>query len=151
NYSVSGGLHGVGSSVVNALSEQMTVLVRREGKEYQQSYARGVPQTKLKELAATRKRGTETYFRPDPQIFGKTLKFDPEVVKERLESKSYLHRGLKVVFRDLSSGSVLTFEHPGGIVDYLQKVVADKKMRPVHAQVFALERESDPRLELSLM
>jgi DNA gyrase subunit B len=151
NYSVSGGLHGVGSSVVNALSEEMTVTVRREGKEYQQTYARGVPQTKLKELAATRKHGTETYFRPDVQIFGKALKFDPEVLKERLESKSYLHRGLKVVFKDLSSNTTLTFEHPGGIVDYLSKVVAEKKMHPVHAQVFALERESDPRLELSLM
>ena len=99
NYSVSGGLHGVGSSVVNALSESMTVTVRREGKEYQQTYARGVPQSKLKELGATRKRGTETHFRPDLQIFGKTLKFDLEVVRERLESKSYLHRGLKVTLQ----------------------------------------------------
>jgi DNA gyrase subunit B len=151
NYSVSGGLHGVGSSVVNALSEQMVAVVRREGKEYQQSYARGTPQTKLKELGATRKRGTEIYFRPDAQVFGKSLKFDPQVVRERLESKSYLHRGLKVVFRDLADGSSVTFEHPGGIVDYLQKVVAEKNMRPVHAQVFALERESDPRMELALM
>jgi DNA gyrase subunit B len=151
NYSVSGGLHGVGSSVVNALSEEMNVIVRRDGQEWTQSYARGVPTTKLKALAATRKHGTETYFRPDAQIFGKTLKFDPEVVKERLESKSYLHRGLKVVFKDLSSNTSHTFEHPGGIVDYLSKVVAEKNMRPVHAQVFALERESDPRLELSLM
>jgi DNA gyrase subunit B len=151
NYSVSGGLHGVGSSVVNALSEELNVIVRRDGKEWTQSYARGVPTSKLKELSATRKHGTETYFRPDLQIFGKTLKFDSEVVKERLESKSYLHRGLKVVFRDLSSNTTLTFEHPGGIVDYLQKVVVEKNMRPVHAQVFALERESDPRLELSLM
>jgi DNA gyrase subunit B len=151
SYHVSGGLHGVGSSVVNALSEQMIVVVRREGKEYQQSYARGTPQTKLKELGSTRKRGTETYFRPDVTVFGKSLKFDPQVVRERLESKSYLHRGLKVVFRDLADGSNVTFEHPGGIVDYLQKVVAEKNMRPVHAQVFALERESDPRMELALI
>src|SRR4051812_27270008 len=101
NYSVSGGLHGVGSSVVNALSDDLTVTVRRDGKEYQQSYARGVPQTKLKELSATRRHGTETHFRPDTQIFGKTLKFDPEVVRERLESKSYLHRGLKVIYKNL--------------------------------------------------
>jgi DNA gyrase subunit B len=151
NYSVSGGLHGVGSSVVNALSEEMTVVVRREGKEYQQTYARGVPQTKLKELGSTRKRGTETHFRPDGQIFGKTLKFDPEVVKERLESKSYLHRGLKVIFKDSASDTTLTFEHPGGIVDYLQKVVAEKHMRPVHTQVFALDRESEPRMEIALI
>ena len=151
NYSVSGGLHGVGSSVVNALSEEMVVTVRREGKEYQQKYARGVPTTKLKELGNTRKRGTETFFRPDVQIFGKTLKFDPQVVKERLESKSYLHRGLKVTFKDLSDNTSVTFEHPGGIVDYLQKVVAEKHMKPVHAQVFALDRENDPRMELALL
>lgn len=145
SYSVSGGLHGVGSSVVNALSEDMTALVRRDGKEYTQRYARGVPQSKLKEVGTTRKRGTEIHFRPDPQIFGKALKFDVEVVRERLESKSYLHRGLKVVFRH--GDKTETFEHPGGIVDYLQKVVAEKSMKPIHAQVFALDRESDPRME----
>ncbi|MET0284947.1 MAG: toprim domain-containing protein, partial [Polyangiales bacterium] len=151
NYSVSGGLHGVGSSVVNALSESLNVIVRREGKEYTQSYSRGVPQTKLKELGGTRRRGTETHFRPDPQIFGKTLKFDAEVVKERLQSKSYLHKGLKVVYRDLSTDTTITFDHPGGIVDYLNKVVVEKNMRPVHAQVFSLEREAEPRMELALM
>jgi DNA gyrase subunit B len=151
NYSVSGGLHGVGSSVVNALSETMQVTVRREGHEYTQPYARGLPQAKLKNLGASRKRGTELHFRPDVQIFGKALKFDPEVVRERLESKSYLHRGLKVVYRDLSTNTTLTFEHPNGIVDYLQKVVVEKHMRPVHTQAFSLERESDPRMELALM
>jgi len=151
NYSVSGGLHGVGSSVVNALSEEMAVVVRRDGKEFQQSYSRGVPQTKLKELGATRRRGTETHFRPDVQIFGKSLKFDPDVVKERLESKSYLHRGLKVTFKDLANDQTLTYEHPGGISDYLQKVVAEKNMRAVHSQLFTLDRESDPRMELALV
>ncbi len=151
NYSVSGGLHGVGSSVVNALSESLNVIVRREGKEYTQSYSRGVPQNKLKELGTTRRRGTEMHFRPDAQIFGKTLKFDPEVVKERLQSKSYLHKGLKVIYRDLSTDTTITFEHPGGIVDYLNKVVTEKNMRPVHANVFSIERESDPRMELALM
>jgi len=149
NYSVSGGLHGVGSSVVNALSEAMTVHVRRDGKEYLQKYARGLPQMKLKEVGVTRKRGTEIHFRPDLEIFGKSLKFDADVVRERLESKSYLHRGLKVTFRN--GDKVETFEHPGGIVDYLAKVVAEKTMRPVHSQPFALQREADPRLELSLM
>jgi DNA gyrase subunit B len=151
NYSVSGGLHGVGSSVVNALSENMSVIVRREGKEYTQPYSRGTPQAKLKELGATRRHGTEIHFRPDVQIFGKTLKFDPEVVKERLQSKSYLHKGLKVVYRDLSTDTTITYEHPGGIVDYLNKVVTEKNMRPVHQQVFSIERESDPRMELALL
>jgi DNA gyrase subunit B len=151
NYSVSGGLHGVGSSVVNALSEELVATVRRDGKEFQQKFARGVATTKLKELGSSRKRGTEISFRPDVQIFGKALKFDPAVVKERLESKTYLHHGLKVTFKDQSDGSSITFEHPGGIVDYLSKVVADKNMKPVHPQVFSMERESEPRMELSLM
>ncbi|MET0342910.1 MAG: DNA topoisomerase IV subunit B [Polyangiales bacterium] len=151
NYSVSGGLHGVGSSVVNALSEKLVATVRRDGREYTQTYSRGVPQAKIKDVGASRKRGTDIHFRPDTQIFNKTLKFDPEIVKERLESKSYLHRGLKVVYRNLADDSSFTFEHPGGIADYLQKVVVDKHMRPVHAQVFSIVRESDPRMELSLM
>jgi DNA gyrase subunit B len=149
NYSVSGGLHGVGSSVVNALSEEMTVTVRREGKEYVQTYSRGVATSKLKTVGATRKRGTETHFRPDASIFGKSLKLDPELVRERLESKSYLHRGLKVVLRDGEAAH--TFEHPGGIADYLTKIVAEKSMRPVHTQMFTINRDSEPRMELALM
>ena len=138
NYSVSGGLHGVGSSVVNALSEEMVAQVRRDGKEYQQSYARGVPQTKLKELGVTRKRGTEIYFRPDVQIFGKTLKFDPRggaraARVEELPAPRPEGRVPRPGHRHHGSPSSI----PGGIVDYLQKVVAEKNMRPVHAQVFA--------------
>ena len=129
----------------------MVATVRRDGKEYTQTYVRGAPQAKLKEVGPTRKLGTEILFRPDVQIFGKTLKFDTDVVRERLESKSYLHRGLKVIYRDLATDTTLTFEHPGGIADYLQKLVVEKHMRPVHTQVFSLVRESDPRMELALM
>lgn len=150
NYQVSGGLHGVGSSVVNALSEHMLATVRREGREYSQTYERGKSVTKLKKGEATRKRGTTIFFRPDPKIFGKSVKFDVKIIRERLESKSYLHRGLKVVLKDNATKTSETFEHPGGIVEYLEKVVKDRKMRPIHGNVFALRRDEDPRLELAL-
>src|SRR5262249_44290615 len=94
NYEVSGGLHGVGSSVVNALSESMTLRVMRDGFEHVQSFARGLPTTKLKKGAATRKHGTSVYFRPDPQIFGQGRAFDAASVRERLNAKAYLHGGL---------------------------------------------------------
>src|SRR3954469_10721783 len=100
NYIHSGGLHGVGSSVVNALSEKLDMRVKRDGKHYVQSYARGVPVTKLKAEGNARGTGTETRFTPDAEIFGVKLRFDAAMIRERLEAKSYLHRGMIVVFRD---------------------------------------------------
>src|SRR5690349_21829015 len=97
SYKVSGGLHGVGSSVVNALSSELIATVRREGTEYGQSCSRGQPQEKLKKLGATRGHGTTIYFRPDPEIFGKAARFDLEQIRERLEATSYPHRGLRIL------------------------------------------------------
>src|SRR5262249_49647997 len=88
NYRVSGGLHGVGASVVNALSELLEARVMRDGTEHQQAFSRGAPTSKLKKGPPTRKHGTLIHFRPDPQVFGKTT-FDPALVRERLEAKAY--------------------------------------------------------------
>jgi DNA gyrase subunit B len=149
SYKVSGGLHGVGSSVVNALSSELTATVRREGFEYEQHYARGAAKDKLKKQGATRSHGTSIHFRPDAQIFGKQ-RFDLDVIRERLEATSYLHRGLKITLQ-VGNGEKQEFHHPGGISEYLGKLVAQKGKRPVHAQLFALERESeDVRMEVSL-
>ena len=103
NYITSGGLHGVGSSVVNALSEVLDVTVWREGQEYKQSFSRGVRKTALKKGPKVRKRGTLVYFRPDPTIFGEKAKFDSDTVRERLEIKAYLHGGLTIRFVDKST------------------------------------------------
>lgn len=150
NYQVSGGLHGVGASVVNALSESLTATVRREGTEYTQSYARGLPQGKLKSLGATRRKGTTIQFRPDPEIFGKKGHFDVERIKERLEAKSYLHRGLIVVLKDEASGQKWEFHHPGGIAEYLGKLITERGKPQIHATAFAMDRADDPRLEVAL-
>lgn len=151
SYGVSGGLHGVGSSVVNALSEELTAHVYRDNEHYTQSYRRGVPTGKMKKVGATRgKRGTTIHFRPDPKIFGDKLTFDPAVIRERLEAKSYLHRGLRVVFKDEKSGEKVEFHHPGGITEYLAKVVDERGKRAIPPEPFTLEKAEDPRLEVAL-
>ncbi|MFK7998042.1 MAG: type IIA DNA topoisomerase subunit B [Polyangiales bacterium] len=153
NYQVSGGLHGVGSSVVNALSTELTATVWRDSSTYTQSYAIGVPTTKLKKGAKTSKRGTQIHFRPDAKIFNKGLKFDSARVRERLEAKSYLHKGLKIVFKD-EKGAREEFEHPNGIQEFLERRVTERGKPPVHLEPFTLEREptgaDDIRLELAL-
>lgn len=150
NYQVAGGLHGVGSSVVNALSSEMNATVWRGGKTYSQGYRRGKPTGKLKRGRKTSKRGTAIHFRPDADIFGKRASFDAKRVAERLEAKTYLHRGLKIVFVDEKTGDRVELEHPGGIVDYLEKLIEERGKAPVHPEAFTLEHQEDPRLEVSL-
>lgn len=153
NYITSGGLHGVGASVVNALSEELVATVRRDGKTYQQRFARGKPKTKLKLIAEnTRGTGTSIYFRPDPEIF-ETTTFDAEWIREQLEVKTYLNRNLKIIFKDETSGERYEFQHQGGIVDYLHRLVLKQGSRVVHAVPFVLLQEelrAGARLEVAL-
>jgi DNA gyrase subunit B len=151
SYKVSGGLHGVGSSVVNALSAELTATVRRDGKEHRQTFARGTPTSKLKVTGDSRGRGTTMYFRPDPQIFGDKAHFDLETVRERLEAKSYLHKGLRITLLDEATGKKEEFLHPEGINDYLAKLVRTSGKPAIHPNAFALERENDSvRMEFAL-
>lgn len=143
SYKVSGGLHGVGSSVVNALSVELTATVRRDGKEHRQGFARGVATGKIKVLGESRSRGTAIHFRPDPQIFGDKAAFDVEIVRERLEAKSYLHKGLRITFVDEATGKKEEFLHPEGINDYLGKLVRASGRPAIHPQPFSFERHSD--------
>jgi DNA gyrase subunit B len=143
NYKVAGGLHGVGASVTNALSDKMVAHVWLDGHEHTQSYSRGVPLDKLKKTPLKgKKRGTSIYFHPDAQIFGKEAKFDAALVRERLESKSYLHAGLEIVFTDAATGEKTTFIHPNGIADYLPILVARRGAAVVNATPFYTLRAS---------
>src|SRR5512139_369291 len=99
SYAVSGGLHGVGAAVVNALSSELIATVKRDGERFEMSFQRGEPAGKLKKLGGARGTGTTVTFHPDDQIFGK-LSFDPKLIAERLEAKAYLHGGLVIVLRD---------------------------------------------------
>ncbi len=152
NYAVSGGLHGVGASVVNALSEEVTATVWRDGKTFTQTYARGKTTSKLKKGGKTSKRGTQIHFRPDPQLFGKSLKFDAKKVRERLELKAYLHSGVKFVFKD-HKGVRVELERQGGLTELLETLVMESGKVPVHPEPFTLKREGDDsvvRLELTM-
>ncbi|MBP7677586.1 MAG: type IIA DNA topoisomerase subunit B [Thermoanaerobaculia bacterium] len=153
SYVHSGGLHGVGSSVVCALSSEMAVNVRRDGHEWRQTYGQGKATSKVTKVSTEKVRGSGTTvrFRPDPEIFGK-LAFDADEIRDRLEAKTYLHRGLKIVFVDETKKPAVReeFAHDGGLADYLLKVVAERGKTPTHANGFVLARDADPRLELSL-
>jgi DNA gyrase subunit B len=151
SYQVSGGLHGVGSSVVNALSESLEVRVYRDGFEHVQEFARGLPQGKLKKVGPARKHGTQITFRPDPQIFGDRAVFDLELVRERLEARSYLHAGLAITLHDQESGQSFTFEHPNGIADFLPVLVKSREKATIHPEAFVFKKEDDDgRVELAL-
>jgi DNA gyrase subunit B/topoisomerase-4 subunit B len=149
SYKTAGGLHGVGASVVNALSKELVATVRRDGASWEQRFKQGKPLGPIRRLGAARGTGTTVYFHPDPTIFPK-IEFEPSVIRERLETASYLHKGLKVVFDDQSNGSKEVFEHQEGIVDFLRKVVEARGAKPVHEVPFALSRENGLRAEVVL-
>ncbi len=150
NYKTSGGLHGVGASAVNALSKELIAVVRREGAQYRMEFSQGKPVTKLQKATATvRGSGTTITFTPDPIIFPKT-EFDAETIRLRLETTSFLHRGVKVHFVDETNGKKDTFHHEQGIVDYLGKVLTQRAARPIHDAPFTLRKEGDERIEIAL-
>ncbi|WP_338867473.1 DNA topoisomerase IV subunit B [Myxococcus stipitatus] len=154
NYTHSGGLHGVGSSVVNALSRKLTVEIKRDGKRHVQTYARGKATSPLKVDGPGRGTGTSITFEPDTEIFGEKLKFDAELVRERLEAKSYLHKGMIVIWKDETASPVaaITYKHDGGIAEYLTKVVAErqKPLVPAGSTTFYHSRDNGVRLEAAL-
>lgn len=147
NYQFSGGLHGVGASVVNALSEQLEARVRRGGKLYRQSYERGKPTSGLEIVGDATGSGTSIWFRPDGQIFAHT-EFNVATIRERLEARSYLHR-VKIKLK-LPDGSTIRYDHGEGLEGYLQRLTAHESRNPAYEQVFSLAREVEPRLELAL-
>ena len=149
NYFYSGGLHGVGASVVNALSKQLTASVKKDGTEYRQTYAKGIPQTKLEKVGPCRGTGTTIYFQPDDTIL-KTTKFDADTIRHRLEDMSYIHAGLKITFRNEVTGETLDLSHPDGIPQFLAKLVTDGGKAAVTDAVFHLKRDGEDRMEVAL-
>ncbi|MDZ4701614.1 MAG: DNA topoisomerase IV subunit B [Rhodothermales bacterium] len=153
SYITSGGLHGVGSSVVNALSEELVATIKRDGRQHTQTYRRGVPVTKLKTLdGVVRGTGTTIFFRPDTDIF-ESIEFDPQWIGEQLEIKTYLNSNLKIVFKDEVNRKRFDFHHEGGIAEYLQKVVKDEGARVVHADALFIKQDElvgGQRAEVSL-
>jgi DNA gyrase subunit B len=142
NYYHSGGLHGVGASVVTALSESLVARVRRDGGEWEQRFARGKAVGPLKKIGAARGSGTTIFFRPDAKIFPE-VHFDPKRIAELLEAKAYLHGGLAVEFVDERAGTKETYRYDDGLRAYLQKIVAERDQAPLAGEVFAIHKEQD--------
>ncbi|MDN5346565.1 MAG: gyrase subunit [Clostridia bacterium] len=139
-YKVAGGLHGVGLSVVNALSEELEVKVKRNGKVYQQLYSRGKKLTELKEKGKAKGTGTLVTFKPDPQIF-EELDFQYEIIRKRLEELSFLNRGLKITLTDERKEIKEVFYHDGGIVDFVRHL--NKNKTTLHPKPVYFSGEKD--------
>jgi DNA gyrase subunit B len=149
NYKTAGGLHGVGASVVNALSSELVATVKREGSQWEMTFKRGKPTGPIKKIGAARGSGTIVYFHPDSTIFPK-IEFEAALIKERLEIVSYIHKGVRVTFENEAEGTKDVFQHQEGLSDFLKSIVAARSSKPVHDVPFLLERESGPRLDLVL-
>lgn len=139
-YKVSGGLHGVGVSCVNALAEKLELEVKREGKVYQQSYRRGVSQAPLKEVGITDKTGTKIWFKPDDQIF-EVLEFSFDTLSQRLRELSFLNKGISILVKDERSDKEHLFEYKGGLVSFVEFL--NQRKTPVHSKVLSFEGERD--------
>jgi len=149
NYKTAGGLHGVGASVVNALSKELRATVKRDGAQWEMAFRQGKPTTALKKAGPARGTGTSVFFHPDPLIFPK-IEFDAPTIRERLEVVSYIHKGVRVTFENEAEGTKEVFQHEEGLQDYLRKIVAERGAKAVHEAAFVHNRESGPRLDLVL-
>jgi len=153
SYRTAGGLHGVGASVVNALSSELWVTVTRDGGIFEQRYRRGHPQAPVSQIGQSRRSGTKVFFRADEEIFG-DLTFDAELVLERLEAKAYLIRGLSIRFVDEGSGVQRTMLYEGGIVDMLETLAPAQEGGRVHGEPLVMRAESEESgalLEVALL
>ncbi len=140
SYQVSGGLHGVGVSVVNALSERLDLEIKRDGGVFSQSYERGKPVTKLKKIGTTKKTGTKVTFRPDEQVF-KSIDFNFETLSQRLRELSFLNKGLQITLVDERTDKTNEFQYKGGIKEFVQYLNQNKSTlspKPIY-----LERKKD--------
>src|SRR5437867_1955681 len=148
SYKVSGGLHGVGISVVNALSRRLDLEIWRAGKVYEQSYERGKPVTEFRQLGTTQRRGTKVTFKPDEEIF-ETLEFSYETIAQRLRELSFLNRGLEIVLEDLRTDRKTSFVYEGGIssfVDHLNKNKNVLHPKPIYFET----RKEDVVVEVAM-
>lgn len=138
-YKVSGGLHGVGVSVVNFLSAELELNVYRAGRHYRQSYTTGIPKGMLKDIGPSDLSGTEIRFRPDPQMFAAQQEFDTDTLAVRLRELAFLNSGITIEFTDLrEEGGEWTFHAKGGIREFVHWL--NQSREPLHPQVFHVKR-----------
>jgi DNA gyrase/topoisomerase IV subunit B len=149
SYIRSGGLHGVGSSVVNALSKKLVATIKRDGNEWTQTFKRGKPADKLQKVGPNRLHGTSIYFEPDPEIF-RVTHFDADWIKTRLDDIAYIHHGLKITFRNEITGESVELTHEGGLPEFLQRLVTETQQPVINASPFYATKEGDEKIELTM-
>jgi len=140
-YKVAGGLHGVGVSVVNALSEWLEVEIRREGKIYHQRYEYGRPVTKLTVIGKSKSTGTKITFKPDPEIFTAGVDFKFDIIANRLRELAFLNKGLRIILEDERSEKSVEYKFKGGIVSFVEYLNQNKN--PLHKKIIYFERTRD--------
>jgi DNA gyrase subunit B len=143
-YAVSGGLHGVGASVVNALSTRLHVEVHREGFIWRQSYTIGVPDAPLAKGEATNRTGTTIEFVPSPEIF-ETVVFDYETLRQRFQQMCFLNKGLRISLKDERDGQNDTYHYERGLSDYVEYLNSAKKVEVVHEEIISIETETEEK------
>jgi DNA gyrase subunit B len=141
SYKVSGGLHGVGVSVVNALSEWLEVEVRRDGNVYHQRYERGKTVSKLSIIGKSKKTGTKVTFKADPEIFGGKIDFSFDTLSNRFREIAFLNKGLRISMKDERAEKENEFKFTGGIVSFVEYLNENKN--PIHKKVVYFEKEKD--------
>ena len=158
SYKVSGGLHGVGVSCVNALSSHLHVTVEREGKKFEQEYSCGIPKYSVREIGVAEKRGTRVHFQPDSTIFKDTV-YNREILAGRLRELSYLNKGIRILLSDereiLEDGSIQSeeFYSEGGIVEFVQMLDANGKrdpLLPIPIYVEGYDKDSNVTVDVAL-
>jgi len=148
NYVTAGGLHGVGASVVNALSETLEAVVFRDGYEWKQTFSRGKTNGPIKKIGSTRKKGTRIFFRPDTEIF-KSIEFSAQRVEKIIEEKAFLYKGLEIVFKNQKDGEDKTFYYPEGIKSFLKAMLESESQAPVGGECFDLDRANGIKIEVA--
>jgi len=147
SYAISGGLHGVGISCVNALSEKLIVQVRRDGKVYEQEYSRGVPKTKLKVVGKSKDTGTKIIFWPDPEIFS-VLNFDSKVLETRFREITFLNAGLKIKLVDEIKNKTMEFLAAGGLIEFAKWV--NKSKENLHKPIYFKKEMDEIIIEVAI-
>ena len=151
-YKVAGGLHGVGASVVNALSEWLIVHVRRDGAEYEQSFKRGKPDGDLKKVGVAASTGTTVTFKPDPEMFTETTEYDYEILLKRLREESFLNAGVRITLTDERPESIEKNDgvppqeymcYEGGVRSFVQYLHEKRDLTPLHPQVIYMKGEAN--------
>ncbi|HEY3314211.1 MAG TPA: DNA topoisomerase (ATP-hydrolyzing) subunit B [Bacillota bacterium] len=148
-YKVSGGLHGVGVSVTNALSEWLEIEVHKDGGVYRQRYERGKPVTELKKVGSTDRTGTKIHFMPDPEVFEAGIAYDYETIAQRLRELAFLNRGLKITLTDERTSESRSFQYGGGIVSFVEHLNKNKNVlhdKPIHME----DRREGSSVEVAL-